>query len=313
MDIILYCSLQNTTLIYSKEELKSDIKKTYSPFYPLSIKLVMTDHVSHYIINPTNAYFDSMTEFSKIFYFITPNIITICHLCVSIISAKFVTSESLRDRRIGVILYEIRTWLDGFDGTVYRSQSGNMIYRSDRHTFGYYMDMICDTMGGVMLNVAVWFYLCKCPPVKKPEGLPWKDPGENGIAVTSGTEKGNGKPSNKYLFWKCWCFGVSIALSSMIWDRTVDRYTSVFQLKMQDSHKTELQTQYLHATSTWVVMWLWRILEGQALLQMLLISIFIDKIWEFINIMQYLSYVLIAALGILSEIHIRHVREIIGM
>ncbi|KAJ8298050.1 hypothetical protein KUTeg_024581 [Tegillarca granosa] len=75
----------------------------------------------------------------------------------------------------------------------------------------------------------------------------------------------------------------------------------------------ELQTQYLHATSTWVVMWLWRILEGQALLQMLLISIFIDKIWEFINIMQYLSYVLIAALGILSEIHIRHVREIIGM
>lgn len=41
----------------------------------------------------------------------------------------------------------------------------------------------------------------------------------------------------------------------------------------------QIQTEALHAGSTWFVFYLWRLWEGQAILLMLQIAIFIDRIW----------------------------------
>ena len=54
------------------------------------------------------------------FSFITPNMISIFHLCVGFMAGKFMSSSDLMDRRIGVAVYFFRTWLDAFDGTVHR-------------------------------------------------------------------------------------------------------------------------------------------------------------------------------------------------
>ncbi|XP_069130042.1 ceramide phosphoethanolamine synthase-like [Argopecten irradians] len=310
MDIILYASLQNTNLLDQKRD------GPYSPFHPLSIKLIMTDPANHYIINPTTEYFDQITQFSKIFYFITPNVISTFHLFLGLLAAKFVSSESLRHRRIGVVIYEIRSWLDGYDGVVYRSQSGKFLYKSNRHTFGYMVDSVCDTTAGIALCFGCLFYLWKCPPTTKtttiPEVLPWTKPIESNIP-SSGEKSNSGKPSKNNMFFKVLCFGLMLALASLTWDRTVESYASVLQKKLDTTQQTELQTQVLHSTGTWVIVWIWRLCEGQAMLQMILIAIFIDKIWEFLNLIQYSGFIILGALNIFSEIHIRNAKLIIGL
>ena len=83
----------------------------------------MNDHTSQYVTAPAVEYFDSITRFSTIFYFITPNMISFFHLFLAFVSARFVSSESLHTRRIGVLIFEFRTMLDALDGVVYRSHS----------------------------------------------------------------------------------------------------------------------------------------------------------------------------------------------
>ena len=230
MDIILYCSLQNSTLVDPKHG------GAYSPFRPLSVKLLMSDPVQHYIISPSAEYFDDITRFSKVFYFITPNMISFTHLGLSLVAAKFVSSDSLRTRRFGVIVYQFRTWLDALDGVVFRSHNNEKnLYVSHHESWGYLVDALCDIAGGVIFSFGVLFYLFKQPNSfynkYKEDGvatLPLTK-SENGF---NGGEKHSSKPSKKILFWKCWCWGIQIFLSSGSWDKRVEQYGKVFAAHM---------------------------------------------------------------------------------
>lgn len=90
----------------------------------------MNDHTSQYIVSPAAEYFDAFTHFSTMFYFITPNMISFFHLALAFVASRFVANESLYYRRIGVLMYEVRTFLDTMDGVVFRSHThtkGNFI------------------------------------------------------------------------------------------------------------------------------------------------------------------------------------------
>ncbi|KAL3880703.1 hypothetical protein ACJMK2_032923 [Sinanodonta woodiana] len=327
MDIHLYYSLQSTTLVGQKR-----IGNQYfSPFEPLSVKLLLTDPVNHYIFTPLAEYFDDVTQFSKVFYFITPNMISFTHLVLAFVAGKFVSSESLGHRRLGVVIYHFRNWLDDLDGVVYRSHSqtkGN--YRSNKSNLGYYIDIYSDIIGGFALSFGILFYLWKCPPsrfnhnvlpLKSPEAIPQNPERQNGSPVRksfpfnflTGTERPSGGLTRKYIFWKVFCFGFTLIIAAGTWDKVVERYTYVFQNEFTDPKITALQTEALHSVWTWIIIWIWRGIEGQALLQMVLLSVFIDRVWEFFNVMQYLGICLVIILNIVSEIHIRQVCHMLGI
>ncbi|CAE1265682.1 unnamed protein product [Acanthosepion pharaonis] len=135
--------------------------------------------------------------------------------------------------------------------------------------------------------------------------LPCTKPVENGV----GNSKKTGYVSAWIAFWRTFSLGILLALSSFSWDKTVERFSAILQVPISDVQDKAHQTEALHLTSTWIVMWLWRIVDGQAILQMVLIAIFIDRIWEFLTFMLYVGWAVIIGIIIISEIHIRYLRE----
>lgn len=330
MDTHLYFTLQDMPSLLNQAP---PIQGFFSPFKPLSIKLLMTDPANHYIIGPSAEYFDEITQFSKVFYFITPNMISFTHVAISFLSAKFVSSENLSTRRYGIILFEFRSWLDDLDGVVYRSHSQTKgKYQSNHKTFGYFVDIYSDLIGGVALMFGVLFYLYKVAPNGNGgkgtySPLPLTKPSENGnvspvpssspnrkfnfniLGMFSTTPERLNGLSKKYIFFKVLCFGLLMAIAGGTWDKVVEKYTDVFQTDLGDPALTQIQSEALHSGSTWLIVYLWRIWEGQALLHMVLIAVFIDRIWEFLNFFQFLGYIIIFTINLLSYVHLHQIRS----
>ncbi|KAL8580213.1 hypothetical protein ACOMHN_039994 [Nucella lapillus] len=319
MDVILLVTFMRTDLVQSSQG--GDDNELYSPFTHLSVKSLMNDHASQFITSPVVEYFDAFTRFSTILYFITPNMISFFHLFLAFISARFVSSENLYTRRMGVILFEIRTLLDALDGVVFRSHTHTKgVYQSVRSSLGYYVDITCDGVGGVFLMFGVLFYLFKrFDPIKQSD-LPWKSAeagatgkiGANGLNGVGGIHVFSSY-SKKMLFWKCWCYGIAIAIGGKFWDSVVGDFKGLFQTPLSDPTMSALQYDTCHSATTIFIMWIWRLFEGQALLQYVLVAIFIDRIWEFLNLMQYLMFAIVMGLYMLSLLYIRHVRTLLHM
>ena len=259
MDTHLYFTLQSTVLVNQNPPIPGH----YSPFKPLSIKLLMTDPCNHYIIGPSAEYFDEVTRFSKVLYFITPNMISFTHVVISFIAARLVSSESLCTRRSGVILYQFRSWLDDLDGVVYRSHTQTRgQYQSNHNTLGYYVDIYSDIVGGIALSFGILFYLLKCPPTsngnKNYTQLPLTKSTESGnsspvpsisptrkftfslfnIGIFSPADRPNGGITKRHIFFKVLCFGLLMAIAGGTWDKVVEKYTDVFQTDLEDTALT---------------------------------------------------------------------------
>ncbi|GFO46907.1 ceramide phosphoethanolamine synthase-like isoform x1 [Plakobranchus ocellatus] len=320
MDIILFMRFRTVDIVEDSKPGPPD--EVYSPFTHLSIKALMNDHTSQYVISPSAEYFDMATRFSTVFSFITPNVISFTHLFLGLVSGKFVASEHLHDRRVGVLIFQVRTWLDAFDGVVYRSQSNTHLqFQSVRNTTGYYVDTTCDALGGVFLCFGILFYLWKrFDPYKQGGGsageslLPVWGSNGGGVGVGGSVGSGGGKdglksknggsdthiittksgvPTNghcgngrgetyyskKYIFWKVFCFGLALAAAGKLWDYTVGDFKEVLQVPMKDAKTSMLQFELCHSSTTIFILYMWRLFEGQALLQYVLIPILIDKIW----------------------------------
>lgn len=131
-----------------------------------SVKLRMQDHTGHYVRLPLMRFINEKWGISKI-PGVTPNLISGLHLFVAIVAGKLVSYGNLCIRRIGVVLFEVRSQLDLLDGVVYRAQS-NMknTFVSGWGTYGYLIDAFTDMAGGIILGIGCMVYLRKYPPIK---------------------------------------------------------------------------------------------------------------------------------------------------
>lgn len=133
-----------------------------------TIKLRMQDHFGHYVYIPLCEWLDKKLSISKI-PGISPNVITAMHLFIAMIAGRLVASTSFFCRRVAVILYEFRTMLDALDGVVYRAQSSTREYLSGWGTYGYMIDGLADTFGGLFVMMGTIYRLNKHLPFKNPE------------------------------------------------------------------------------------------------------------------------------------------------
>lgn len=236
MDIILFMRFKTVNIV--SEAKPGPPGEPYSPFTHLTVKAIMNDPTSQYIIGPSAEYFDMITKFSSVFSFITPNMISLTHLALGLVAGKFIASENLYDRRVGVIIFQFRVWLDALDGVVYRSHTNSrLMFKSMRSTLGYYMDITCDAFGGVFLCFGILFYLYKRFDHFRQE-LPTFLPQEvamKSVLPTNGHSLSSRESySKKYLFWKVFCFGISLACAGKFWDSAVEKFEDVFQVPLSD-------------------------------------------------------------------------------
>jgi hypothetical protein len=172
----------------------------------------------------------------------------------------------------------------------------------------------CDALGGVFLSFGVLFYLWKRFDPYKQELPSWNKDKEAGGSLSNGHALNPRETySKKYLFWKVFCYGAALAGAGKFWDLTVGEFVDTLQVPMKDAETSALQFDLCHSTATLFLFYLWRILEGQAMLQYMLIPIFLDKIWEFLNYTQYIFFFIILSLYIISLLYIRHLRSELGL
>lgn len=129
-----------------------------NPLCDITVKALMLDHTNHYIFAPMATLFDDVMGFSKS-DFITPNMISFFHVFIAILSGRLIALDSLGFRRVAVVLFQIRTFLDDLDGHVARAKRHIRGERSEIGTPGYYVDGICDGLGCIALMIGVFIFL----------------------------------------------------------------------------------------------------------------------------------------------------------
>ncbi|KAH9495201.1 hypothetical protein Btru_015627 [Bulinus truncatus] len=306
MDVILFSRYNNVQLSLDSVVGKDD--EVYSPFTHLSVKGLLNDHPSQFIIAPSSEYFDAVTHFSSTFSFITPTMISYSHLLCGFISGKFLASDNIQDRRIGVLLYEVRTWLDAFDGTVYRAQAGlRLKYHSNHSSSGYFTDSLFDTIGGCFLCLSIYYYLTKrfCLSGAEQPARPKPSP-EEGTTQDTDRSHRDGSPARRLLLIT-FLFGLSLAVAGKSWDLAVDEFTNVFEFEFKDPTFSALQYSISHSNVTLVIFYLWRLFGGQSVLNYVLIAIFMDKTWEFL---QYMPYVLMGISSLLYLVTFIYIQQV---
>ncbi|EAT33570.1 AAEL008139-PA [Aedes aegypti] len=280
-----------------------------NPLCDVTVKAMMLDHTNHYLFAPMATIADNLAGFSK-GDLITPNMISFFHVFVAIASGKMIASDSLGYRRIGVVLFQFRTFLDDLDGHVARAKKNIRGERSDIGSAGYYIDGICDGLGCIALMIGVFIFLKNNPPRRGYTQLQSIIP----VSESKSSESGviyKVKVTTKKVARKVLCYSGILLLSSTGWNR----YIAIYQDMLEREDVTP--TQFLHqesvfrSTGFFFICWLWRIFNVHALLHFLLLSIFCDKLWEYLRMIQYAGFVTLLVIISVAEMHLLGVQNFI--
>ncbi len=145
----------------------SGAANTIGVFWPLPVKKIMMAEGTHFIRSPLAEFVEHFLGFSYLFPFIGPNAISLTHCALSIVCIRFLVSDSLFWRQVGVCIFQFRNFLDSFDGVVYRAHANRHSYKSHYGSIGYYVDAFSDVFGGTCLIGSIAIYLLKHPPPNK--------------------------------------------------------------------------------------------------------------------------------------------------
>ncbi|XP_056630607.1 ceramide phosphoethanolamine synthase [Diorhabda sublineata] len=309
MDFNLYLRLQNYPLDNDNSSAITYEKVTWlscriNPLCEVTVKGVLLDHTNYYVFGPLVQIIDNILRISDIKW-ITPNSISFFHIFVAILSAKCVTSHSLTYRRIGVLLFEIRTWLDDLDGHVARVRKHIKGERSEIGTAGYYIDGICDAVGCTALIIGVFVFLRNNPPRR----------GYILLSTTSDSKEPNILHSFKVTVKKvaktvC-CFSLQLIISSTAWNRYIALYQDLLENYDLPGVDKVKQCDVFKNSFFFFVAWLWRVINIHNLLHLLLLSIFCDKLWEFLRNTQYVGYGVLISVVCITEINIIDIKNFI--
>lgn len=300
MDVALYFRIQNYPLrkdsINTTEYPATCVE--FSPFCYISVKGVLLDHVNLYVFGPMISIMDIIFRISD-FTLITPNMISVFHVFVAILSGKCVSSHSLSTRRIGAVLFEIRTLLDGLDGHVARARKHIHGEASEVGSTGYIVDGVCDALGIAFLMLGIYVFLKNNPSRRD------YIPQQTAIAdKTDYVEFYRKKLINKGLLQVLGCIIAQLMLSSTAWNRYIALYQDLLD-KPNVSHAIELKKLVVFRSNYFLLIaFLWRVFNVHSYLHVILLAIAYDKIWELFKTVSYIGFVVLLAIICLSEMHL---------
>ncbi|XP_050462640.1 ceramide phosphoethanolamine synthase [Cataglyphis hispanica] len=307
MDLLLYFRVQdydvrprveNDTRISSYS---SPILCDVNPICTVTVKAMMLDHPNHYILSPLASLIDHLLGISRLWTWLTPNIISVSHVVVAIIGARYITRNSLSHRRVGAILFQVRVWLDNLDGHVARMRLNIVGERSDFGSIGYFVDGVCDGLGCIALVVAVFLFLKRNSNRRAGyERLPIR------TSLTSSTV--SSVPFWKSPLYNMLMVGLHFSLTSIAWNRYISVYqdlletdSSILPINRKDLY--DRQTIVFRSPSFWAITLAWKTFNFHAMMDFMLLSIFLDRIWEYVRLVWWQLPSVLLLLVLISEFH----------
>ncbi|CAF2809568.1 unnamed protein product [Rotaria sp. Silwood2] len=344
MDLILYFKIRSrgpfylsiTTINHTNlDEFHQKMTETsYNNhiFDSLSIKKIMVGPITHYVQSPLAEYVESNLHFTYYFPSISANAISIFHCCLSLISIKIFSSGSLFRRRIGVLIFECRSFLDCLDGVIFRAHAKNSHYKSYHGGLGFYVDALSDVLGGTCLIIGCLLYFYKQRPFRsitqqvsrslstrlsrssdtENEEIDLiilniddeqKIPSINDINTNLLETKGR-------IFIYLGLFTIRYSLAAIFWDRNVQAYEDLLDSYKDKSQQQTLQLTILHSPLTILIFYLWRYLCALSIQDYLLIAIFFDRTWEFIQKTNMLGWISLLITIFFTELHVNQIRSL---
>lgn len=282
-----------------------------NPLCHVTVKAILLDHTNHYLFAPLATIFDNIVGFSRS-TFITANMISFFHVFVAILAGRFVASDNLAYRRFGVVLFQIRTFLDDLDGHVARQKKHIRGERSEIGTTGYYIDGLCDGLGCVAFMIGVFIHLKNNPPRRGytqlqailPVSNDSKNSSETGVTYKV-------KVTTKKVARKILCFSTQLLVSSTGWNRYIALYQNMLERNDVTTTQYVRQNYVMKSELFFSVAWLWRVFNVHAMLHCLLLSIFCDKLWEFLRMIQYAGFAILIIIICVTEMHVLEVENFI--
>ncbi|XP_014219324.1 ceramide phosphoethanolamine synthase-like [Copidosoma floridanum] len=308
MDYILYSRMQNYSIRPIKSEKNYDGKLAcdIDPFCVVTVKALVLDYPNLYILSPLAAVVDHVLHISKSWTLITPNAISGFHVLVAVLAGYFVSSRSLCERRIGVILFEFRTWLDDLDGHVARMRKHITGERSDVGSAGYWVDGICDGLGCIALMVGVYFFVTKNPIRRSYDKLPKILPGLESQDISA--EIINKNMRKRFAWSKVLLISGHLMIASVGWNRYISLYQNVLEADntLLGIPKDELyirQSEIMRSGFFWVVAVAWRLINFHSTMDYLLIAIFLDRLWVYSKLLKWFGYIVPLVVIYITEFH----------
>lgn len=185
MDIALFYNLQRYTPPPIENVNKTSLSNIdpFSTFNPLTVKLIMIDHFTHYVHDILARFLVDTLHIDRLFPWVTANLVSFAGLFIALIGSRLTVSDNLSYRQLGALLFEFRNLADSLDGVFARSRkreaaeflikhNTNFVkapvisYASTYGTFGYNVDVICDIMGGAFFCAAIFYRFLRRPPQK---------------------------------------------------------------------------------------------------------------------------------------------------
>lgn len=292
-DFPINCLNENASIV--QYQAVTWVKCQINPLCEVTVKAVLLDHTNYYLLAPSVTIIDDLVQISNT-RLITPNAISFFHVFVAVLSAKCVSSDSLAYRRIGVVLFELRTWLDDLDGHVARVRKHIKGEHSEIGTSGYYIDGICDALGCTALIIGILVFFRNNPPRRGYVQLP-----------TTNTETKDGPYTGKVAFKKIvkrlGFFVIQLIISSAAWNRYIALYQDLLENDAVSAQESVNQNVILTSSCFYSICWVWRVVNIHNMLHCLLLAIFCDKLWEFLCYMQYMGFGILFAVICATELH----------
>jgi len=293
-----------------------------------TIKLRMQDHFAHHLYLPFCEWMERNFHLSQI-PGVTPNAITALHFSLAIIAGRLIASSSFSHRRAGAVIYFIRNMLDTLDGVIYRAKSKSTDYLSGWGTYGYMIDGMADTIGGLFIMIGTIYRLNKHLPIKNPEILPKlknkyrnydAESGERLLSADESCseneklEEGYGlkRYSRQTVNLTIFFFTLTVIVRSALWDHFNHGYHELLAQKRPDISPMK-QEEVLGYGSTWFSLWLWKIMSADAFMHYTLIALFFGKIWAWLRFNLYFTIPNVIIVAMICQIHLMQMRYLLGV
>ncbi|RNA28309.1 ceramide phosphoethanolamine synthase-like isoform X3 [Brachionus plicatilis] len=304
MDIALFVNLQKWTVPINGDN--RTVKETFSAFYPLSVKLIMVDHVTHYVHDILARFVEYNLHFSSLIPGVTVHQISYAGLLAALIGSRLMISDEPKHYRIGAILFELRNLADSLDGVIYRSRKRQhdigkiVLYESDYGSYGNNVDFFCDFLGGLFFCTAILIKFLKYQPSKYPKIFLIRRPKAYILDTfhTTKTQMNSQRRSVSSFQVKLLVFFFSFRLlfTGLIWDHFVQKYHDLLMVFFNNPNVHKMQEQTFKSISMWLIMWLWRFGNPCAILEHLSITTFCGKLWDYLVFTNYIGWVYLIVL-----------------
>ncbi|XP_029668146.1 ceramide phosphoethanolamine synthase [Formica exsecta] len=307
MDLLLYFRVQDYDVRPCINDTQvspypSPILCDVNPICTVTVKAMMLDHPNHYILSPLASLVDHLLGISRLWTWLTPNIISVSHVVVAVIGARYITRNSLSHRRVGAVLFQVRVWLDNLDGHVARTRLNIDGERSDFGSIGYFVDGVCDGLGCIALVVAVFLFLKRNSNRRAGyERLPIRTSSTSNSTVSS-------VPFWKSPLYNMLMVGLHFSLTSVAWNRYISIYqdlletdSSILPISRKDLY--DRQTVVFRSSSFWAIALAWKTFNFHAMMDFMLLSIFLDRVWEYVRLVWWQLPSVLLLLVLISEFH----------